>query len=64
VASLRSASGAAADAERSLGNVRRAAESNRNVFPALLDAADARASVGEIMAALADVFGRHTPHEA
>jgi methylmalonyl-CoA mutase N-terminal domain/subunit len=54
----------AADVERSLDNVRRAAESNVNVFPALLDASDARVSVGEIMGALADVFGRHAPHEA
>jgi len=53
-----------ASVERSLDAVRRAAESNQNVFPALLEAADARVSVGEIMAALADVFGRHAPNEA
>lgn len=66
VASLRDvrAARSAADVARSLASVRRAAESNQNVFPTLLDAADARASVGEIMAALADVFGRHVPLEA
>jgi methylmalonyl-CoA mutase N-terminal domain/subunit len=31
----------------------------QNLMPALLDAARARASVGEIINALADVFGRH-----
>jgi methylmalonyl-CoA mutase N-terminal domain/subunit len=54
----------ATDVERSLDNLRRVAESGVNVFPALLDATDARASVGEIMNALADVFGRYTPRDA
>ena len=66
VASLREirAARSASGAERSLDDLRRAAESNQNLFPALLDAAEARSTVGEIMAALADVFGRHTPREA
>jgi methylmalonyl-CoA mutase N-terminal domain/subunit len=53
-----------ADVGRALDSLRRAAASNVNVFPALLDATEARASVGEIMAALADVFGRYTPRDA
>jgi methylmalonyl-CoA mutase N-terminal domain/subunit len=48
----------AGEAARCLGAVRRAAASSENVTPALLEAADARCSVGEIMTALADVFGR------
>jgi methylmalonyl-CoA mutase, N-terminal domain len=42
-----------------LGKVRRAAATNRNLMGPLLEAAHARASVGEIMNALADVFGRY-----
>lgn len=50
-----------ADVERALDRVRRAARSpGENVFPALLDAATARATVGEIMDALADEFTRYT----
>jgi methylmalonyl-CoA mutase N-terminal domain/subunit len=41
-----------------LDQVRRAAESRENVLPSLLDAARARATVGEVMHALADVYGR------
>ena len=48
----------AGEATRCLDEVRRAAATQENVTPALLDAADARCTVGEIMAALADVFGR------
>jgi methylmalonyl-CoA mutase, N-terminal domain len=48
----------AGEAKRCLAEIRRAASSNENVTPALLEAADARCTVGEIMAALADVFGR------
>ena len=36
-----------------------AADPTANVMPAIIDAARAYASIGEIMAALADVFGRH-----
>jgi methylmalonyl-CoA mutase N-terminal domain/subunit len=44
---------------RALVNVKRAAERKENVFPALLEAATARATVYETMSALADVLGRH-----
>jgi methylmalonyl-CoA mutase N-terminal domain/subunit len=44
---------------RSLGELGRAAATNRNLMGPLLEAAHARASVGEIMNALADVFGRY-----
>jgi methylmalonyl-CoA mutase N-terminal domain/subunit len=38
--------------------VRRAAEARENVTPALLETARARTTVGEVMHALADVYGR------
>jgi len=44
--------------ERALNDVRQAAIEHKNVFPALIDAAQARATVGEIMSALAEVLGR------
>jgi methylmalonyl-CoA mutase N-terminal domain/subunit len=44
---------------RSLDAVRRVAGTKENLMPALLDAARARCGVGEIMRALADVFGRY-----
>lgn len=44
---------------RHLDEVRRAADAKTNLMPPLLDASDARCTVGEIMAALADVFGRY-----
>jgi methylmalonyl-CoA mutase N-terminal domain/subunit len=47
--------------EESLANVRRVAASQDNIMPALLAAAEAHATVGETMAALADVLGRHRP---
>jgi methylmalonyl-CoA mutase N-terminal domain/subunit len=43
---------------RSLDAVRRTAAAGHNTLPALIDAARARVSVGELMNALADVFGR------
>ena len=48
----------AGEVKRCLAEIRRAAATQENVTPALIDAADARCTVGEIMAALADVFGR------
>lgn len=49
-----------ADVERTLAAVRRAAgSSNQNLFPTLLEAATARATVGEIMEALGDEFTRY-----
>jgi methylmalonyl-CoA mutase N-terminal domain/subunit len=47
------------DVRRALGEVRRAASDQRNLLPPLLDAACARATVGEVMNALADVLGRY-----
>lgn len=49
----------APDVERALSDVRRVADAGMNTIPALVVAAQARATVGEIMAALADVLGRH-----
>lgn len=43
---------------QALAEVQRVARTKDNLMPALLDAAEARCSVGEIMNALADVFGR------
>jgi methylmalonyl-CoA mutase N-terminal domain/subunit len=44
---------------RALGEVRRVAGTKENLMPAFLEAARARCTVGEIMGALADVFGRY-----
>jgi methylmalonyl-CoA mutase, N-terminal domain len=46
-------------ARRRLADVRRVAATKENLLPTLIEAARARCSVGEIMAALADVFGRY-----
>jgi methylmalonyl-CoA mutase N-terminal domain/subunit len=47
--------------ETALANVRRTAESTENTVPAILEAVRAMATVGEISAALGDVFGYHRP---
>ncbi len=47
-----------------LEELTRAAASNQNLVVPLLEAAHARASVGEIMNTLADVFGRYQPKTA
>jgi methylmalonyl-CoA mutase N-terminal domain/subunit len=44
---------------RCLADVKRVAVTKENLMPVLLEAARARCTVGEIMAALADVFGRY-----
>ena len=44
-----------------LDRVKRAAESNENLMPALIEAARVRCTVGELMNAMADVFGRYDP---
>jgi methylmalonyl-CoA mutase N-terminal domain/subunit len=49
----------AATATRNLDAVRRVAQTRENLMPVLLDAVRARCTVGEIMNALADVFGRY-----
>src|SRR5262245_12455030 len=45
--------------ERALAEVRRVAATKENLMPAFVEAARARCTVGEIMNALADVFGRY-----
>jgi len=44
---------------RSLDTIRQAAGAGQNLMPVLIEAARARCTVGEIMTALADVFGRY-----
>ena len=51
----------AGQVRRCLGELCRAAATKQNLMVPLLEAAHARASVGEIMNALADVFGRYDP---
>lgn len=48
----------AADVSRALDAVRRAAAARENIMPTLLDAARTRATVSEVMHALAEVYGR------
>ena len=61
----RAAAGAMpAKCERCLASLARAAATSENLIGPLLEAAHARASVGEIMNALADVFGRYEPKSA
>ena len=45
--------------QRALNEIRRLAATKTNLMPALLEAAEARCTVGEIMNALAEVFGRY-----
>jgi methylmalonyl-CoA mutase N-terminal domain/subunit len=52
------------EVERSLAELTRAAATNENLVAPLLQAAGARASVGEIMNALAGVFTRYAPTSA
>ncbi len=49
------------DVGRVLDQIRRAAEGSGNLMPVLLDAARCRATVGEVMNAMADVYGRYEP---
>ncbi|MBS0205128.1 MAG: methylmalonyl-CoA mutase [Planctomycetes bacterium] len=51
------------DVERTLSQIRKVVATNENTFPALIDAARARATLGEIMGALSDVMGRHQLQE-
>lgn len=46
---------------QALDELKHAAEQGRNVMPELIIAARAQATVGEIMSALAEVFGRYRP---
>jgi methylmalonyl-CoA mutase N-terminal domain/subunit len=63
IAALRTikASRSAEDVRRALEELKRDAEAGRNVFPALLEAAEARVSVQETMDGLAQVWGRYRP---
>jgi methylmalonyl-CoA mutase N-terminal domain/subunit len=49
-----------AAAQAALGELKRAASSDRNLMPRLIEAARARASEGEMVAALQEVFGTYT----
>jgi methylmalonyl-CoA mutase N-terminal domain/subunit len=46
-------------AARALNEIKKVAATKTNLMPSLLTAAEARCTVGEIMNALADVFGRY-----
>jgi methylmalonyl-CoA mutase N-terminal domain/subunit len=46
---------------RNLDAVKRAAASKSNLMPSLVEAARARCTVGELMATMADVFGKYDP---
>jgi methylmalonyl-CoA mutase N-terminal domain/subunit len=50
--------------QRSLDDLRRAAATGQNLVGLLVEAAQTRVTVGEIMNALADVFGRYEPKSA
>jgi methylmalonyl-CoA mutase N-terminal domain/subunit len=54
----------AGELRRRLDEIRRAAAAGQNVMGPVIEAAHARASVGEIMNALADVYGRYEPKSA
>ncbi len=60
VAELRAARDAAR-CEAALAALERTARGTGNLLPGILDAVEARATVGEIAARLRAVFGRHTP---
>lgn len=45
--------------EKLLDKVRRTSETNENLMPVLIEAARARCTVGELMKAMADVFGEY-----
>ena len=47
-------------AQRGLDEIRRAARDADNVMPAFIEAALARCTIGEMVQALADVYGRYT----
>lgn len=51
------------DVTRNIAQVRHASENGDNIFPPLIEAAKARATIGELVNALADSFGRYVLHE-
>lgn len=50
----------AAGVKKALDEIRRAARHNENVMPSLVDAALANCTLGEMVQAIADVYGRYT----
>ena len=48
------------ETKRALDRIRQAARENENVMPALIDASIANATLGEMVQAMADVYGRYT----
>ncbi|MHC4785461.1 MAG: methylmalonyl-CoA mutase family protein [Planctomycetota bacterium] len=48
------------EAERALDAIRKAAGEDANVMPTLVDGALARCTLGEMVQAMADVYGRYT----
>jgi methylmalonyl-CoA mutase, N-terminal domain len=66
IAALRAIRGRreAGQVRRCLSELERIASTSQNLMVPLLEAAHARASVGEIMNALAEVFGRYEPKSA
>jgi methylmalonyl-CoA mutase, N-terminal domain len=50
----------ASEVSRALDEIRRAARADENVMPALIDGANHRCTLGEMVQALADVYGRYT----
>ena len=48
-----------ADADRALASVKRSADTGENLFPAVLEAVKARATEGEVMTALRDIYGEY-----
>jgi methylmalonyl-CoA mutase, N-terminal domain len=66
IAALRATRGRreAGQVRRCLDELGRVAATTQNLMVPLVEAAHARASVGEIMNALADVFGRYEPKSA
>ncbi len=47
--------------DEALARIRRSAGTTENIMPALLHAAEQHVTLGEIVIALADVFGRYQP---
>jgi len=48
------------ETKRALDRIRQAARDNENVMPALIEASMANATLGEMVQAMADVYGRYT----
>ena len=46
--------------KKALDEIRNAARSNKNIMPSLVDGALANCTLGEMVQAMADVYGRYT----